>query len=88
VGHLCVAIPTTGLGIDVTARDGARRAVAPALVGWLRALELISPAEEEALSSFARPTIANHRNLVVGTVVAREFPAWRGTPETAGASKE
>jgi len=87
-GLQCVAVPSKGLGIVVKARDGARRAVAPALVGWLRALDLISQAEEEALSSFARPTIANHRNLVVGTLVAREFPAWRVTPEPAGASKE
>lgn len=87
-GLQCVAIPSKGLGIVVKARDGARRAVAPALVGWLRALDLITPAEEEALAPFARPVNVNHRNLVVGTLTAREFPAWRTAPEPAGASQE
>jgi L-asparaginase II len=88
-GLQCVALPALGLGIVVKARDGARRAVAPALVGWLRALDLISAAEEEALAPFARPVIANHRNLVVGTLAAAEFPAWRTAPEPspAGASQ-
>ena len=89
-GLQCVAIPSLGLGIVVKARDGARRAVAPALVGWLRALDLISLEEEEALAAFARPANVNHRSIVVGTLAAAEFPAWRVAPEPspAGASKE
>jgi len=89
-GLQCVAVPSKGLGIVVKARDGARRAVAPALVGWLRALDLISAAEEEALAAFARPANTNHRSIVVGTLAAAEFPAWRAAPEPspAGASKE
>ena len=89
-GLQCVALPAKGLGIVVKARDGARRAVAPALVGWLRALDLLSAREEEALSPFARPANANHRSIVVGTLAAAEFPAWRTAPEPspAGASKE
>jgi len=89
-GLQCVAAPTLGLGIVVKARDGARRAVAPALVGWLRALDLISSDEEDALAAFARPVNANHRNIVVGTLAAAEFPAWRvaPVPSPAGASKE
>jgi L-asparaginase II len=89
-GLQCVALPSQGLGIVVKARDGARRAVAPALVGWLRALDLISAAEEDALAAFARPANVNHRSIVVGTLAAAEFPAWRIAPEPspAGASKE
>ena len=89
-GLQCVAVPTRGLGIVVKAKDGARRAVAPALVGWLRTLDLITTAEEDALSAFARPAITNHRSIVVGTLAAAEFPAWRiaQEPSPAGASKE
>ena len=89
-GLQCVAVPSMGLGIVVKARDGARRAVAPALVGWLRALDLISADEEDALAAFAKPVNANHRNIVVGTLAAAEFPAWRvaPVPSPAGASKE
>lgn len=83
-GLQCVGIPEQGLGIVVRVRDGARRAVAPALVGWLRELGLIDGSEAEALGSFARPVVTNHRNLVVGTLVAAEFPAWRAAGELLG----
>jgi L-asparaginase II len=76
-----VGIPERGLGIVVKVKDGTRRAVAPALVGWLLELGLIDAAEADALAPFAKPIVTNHRNLVVGTLVAGEFPAWRVAPE-------
>jgi L-asparaginase II len=80
-GLQCVGVPAQGLGIVVKARDGARRAVGPALVGWLSELGLIDAGEAQALDAFARPVITNHRNLVVGTLAAAEFPAWRAARE-------
>ena len=79
-GVQCVGDPARGLGIVVKAVDGTRRAVAPALIGWLRALDLLSAAEAEALAEFGRPIITNHRQLVVGKITAAEFPAWRVAP--------
>jgi len=79
-GVQCVGEPARGLGIVVKAVDGTRRAVAPALVGWLRVLDLITAVEAEALAEFARPVLTNHRQLVVGTILAAEFPAWRDAP--------
>jgi L-asparaginase II len=76
-----VGIPERGLGIVVKVKDGTRRAVAPALVGWLEQLGLLDAAEALALAPFAKPVVTNHRNLVVGTLVAGEFPAWRVAPE-------
>jgi L-asparaginase II len=79
-GVQCVGDPARGLGIVVKAVDGTRRAVAPALVGWLRALDLMSAAEADALAEFGRPILTNHRQLVVGRITAAEFPAWRESP--------
>jgi L-asparaginase II len=75
----CVAIPERGLGVVVRAKDGTRRAVAPALVTWLVSLGLVSEAEAEQLSDFARPTLTNHRGLPVGTLDATELPSWRAS---------
>jgi L-asparaginase II len=78
-GVQCVAIPSLGLGVAVKARDGgARRAVGPALVGWLAALGLLAAAEVEALAAHAHPAVTNHRGLLVGAIHAVEFPDWRG----------
>jgi L-asparaginase II len=84
-GLQCVAVPDKGLGIVVRAKDGARRAVAPALVAWLAALGLVSADEAEALATFATPSLTNHRGLWVGTLDATEFPVWRDTPAVARA---
>jgi L-asparaginase II len=80
-GLQLVAVPGKDLGIAVKAIDGARRAVPPALVGWLSALGLIDANEARALAPHATPPIANHRDIVVGTLSASGFPAWR---EAAG----
>jgi len=79
-GVQCVGDPGRGLGIVVKAVDGTRRAVGPALIGWLRALDLLTAAETQALAEFEHPILTNHRKLVVGTITAAEFPAWRESP--------
>ena len=76
-GLQCVSIPSSGLGIAVRAKDGARRAVAPALVTWLVSLGLLSESEGERLAEFARPSITNHRGLLVATLDTAELPGWR-----------
>jgi L-asparaginase II len=80
-GVQCVSVPARGLGICVKARDGgARRATAPALVGWMASLGLLEPAEVAALSEYATPVVSNHRGLVTGSLVADEFPGWTREP--------
>ena len=85
-GLQLVAVPGRDLGIAVKAIDGARRAVAPALVGWLHALELLDAGEALALAGHARPPITNHRRIVVGTIEAASFPRWRVEARAAGAA--
>jgi L-asparaginase II len=87
-GLQCVAIPARGLGVAVRVKDGTRRAVAPALVPWLRSLGLVSESEAERLAEFARPALTNHRGLPVGTLDACELPGWRaGTAVPAAAAE-
>jgi len=76
-GLQCAAFPGRGLGVVVKAVDGARRATAPALVGWLAALGLVTREEAAALAEYAAPPVPNYRGLVVGDVMATSFPAWR-----------
>ena len=83
-GLQCVAVPGMNLGIAVKAVDGTRRAVPPALVGWLASLGLLDRAEAEALAPHAAPTLTNTRNLVVGTLTASGFPEWRPDGPTPG----
>jgi L-asparaginase II len=90
-GLQCVAVPSKGLGIVVKARDGAHGARSrPALVGWLRALDVISAAEEESarrLRPAGRTRTTQHRRRHARS--PRNSP--RGVlPRTipAGASKE
>ena len=85
-GLQCVAVPGMNLGIAVKAVDGARRAVPPALVGWLAALGLIDRAEADALAPHAAPPVTNYRELVVGTLTASGFPEWRADDPTPGAA--
>jgi L-asparaginase II len=79
----CVAIPALGLGLAVKVVDGTRRAVAPAVVGWLSALGLLSADEARELDAYEHEPITNVRECVVGAVVADSFPAWRLAPAIA-----
>jgi len=76
-GLQCVAVPGRDLGIVVKAVDGARRATAPALVGWLASLGLLAPAEVDALAEHASPPVLSYRDVVVGSFAAGSYPAWR-----------
>jgi L-asparaginase II len=58
-----------GLGIAIKVEDGdARRARDPVVIETLRQLGLLDKQQLARLSSYARATIFNHRNIVVGEV--------------------
>jgi L-asparaginase II len=65
-GVYCAGVPGAGLGIALKVEDGARRASEPALLGVLRALELLSAAEYDALLRYAEPVQYNTRGEEVG----------------------
>jgi L-asparaginase II len=65
-GVYCVGVPGAELGIAVKVEDGAVRALAPAILGVLRELDLISEDDFGALHSFAYPEVLNTRGEVVG----------------------
>jgi L-asparaginase II len=54
---MCAAALDRGLGIALKVRDGAQRATGPALVGALRALDLLDDADVDALAAFASPPV-------------------------------
>lgn len=65
-GVYCVGVPGAELGIALKVEDGAARAIAPAILGVLRELDLISEDDFGALHSFAWPEVVNTRGEVVG----------------------
>jgi len=67
-GMYCVGVPGAELGIALKVDDGASRAVAPAILGVLRELDLISEDDLGALHSFAYPDLLNTRGEAVGQV--------------------
>jgi L-asparaginase II len=67
-GMYCVGVPGAELGIAVKVEDGAARAVAPAILGVLRELDLISEDDFGALHPFAWPEVRNTRGEPVGQV--------------------
>jgi L-asparaginase II len=75
-----------GLGIAIKVEDGARRAVEPALLAVLHAIEALTPEESDRLGAFVAPVIRNTRDEVVG---ALEFVpgAAAGTIERPGAGR-
>jgi L-asparaginase II len=70
-GYYCAGVPHRQLGIALKIEDGARRASEPALLAVLRALEVLSDRELEALHEFAHPAVLNTRGETVGEVRAR-----------------
>ena len=70
-GMYCVGVPGAELGIALKAEDGAARAVAPAIIGVLRELDLISEDELGALLPHVYPEITNTRGEVVGQIRPR-----------------
>lgn len=61
-------IASEGIGIAVKVQDGSRRAVEPALVGVLEAMDALSASEVERLAPFRTGTLRNTRGDVVGRI--------------------
>jgi L-asparaginase II len=70
-GYYCAGAPDARLGVALKVEDGARRAAEPALLAVLRALDVISAADLEALAAHAQPPVLNTRGETVGTINAR-----------------
>ncbi|MFL5382445.1 MAG: asparaginase, partial [Longimicrobiaceae bacterium] len=64
----CVGVPGAELGIALKVEDGAARAVAPAILGVLRELDLISEDDYGALHSFAYAEVLDTRGGGVGQI--------------------
>jgi L-asparaginase II len=67
-GVYCVGVPGAELGIAIKVEDGAARAVAPAILGVLRELDLISEDDFGALHHHAYPEVVNTRGEPVGQI--------------------
>lgn len=70
-GYYCAGAPAAGVGIALKAEDGAKRASEPALLGVLRAQELITADELNALDKYANPAVLNTRGERVGEIRVR-----------------
>lgn len=70
-GVYCVGIPGAELGIALKVEDGSARAVAPAILGVLRELELISEDDLGALHALSFPEIHNTRGEPTGQLRPR-----------------
>jgi len=67
-GVYCVGVPGAELGIALKVEDGSVRAVAPAVAGVLRELDLISEDDFGALHAYVFQEVANTRGEVTGQV--------------------
>lgn len=67
-GYYCAGVPARGLGIAVKVEDGAWRAVEPALLAVLRAVEALDNEAVESLETYATPAIMNTRGERVGVI--------------------
>jgi L-asparaginase II len=56
-GLVCAAIEEEGIGVAAKVEDGAARALAPAILRALVALEAVGPDEQQALARHARPPV-------------------------------
>jgi L-asparaginase II len=70
-GYYCAGIPGRRLGIALKVEDGAKRAAEPALLETLRAVDVLSDADLDALHDFSQPAVLNTRGEVVGHVRAQ-----------------
>jgi L-asparaginase II len=69
-GLECVAIPEHGFGVVTKCEDGNLRASGPATLALLEHLDLLTPAEIEALAPQRRPVITNVRGRAAGVIEA------------------
>lgn len=67
-GVYCVGVPGAELGIALKVEDGSARAIAPAVAGVLRELDLISEDDFGALHSYVYHEVGNTRGEVTGEV--------------------
>ncbi|TMD20575.1 MAG: asparaginase [Chloroflexi bacterium] len=67
-GAHCSADRESGLGLAIKLDSGDGTWTAVAVMAALDRLGWLKPAERQALSAFARPTLRNHRRLAVGIV--------------------
>lgn len=76
-GVYCVGVPGAEIGIALKIEDGATRAVGPAILASLQALDLISEDDFGAMYDHAFPTLSNTRGEPVGQLraVVRLRPA-------------
>lgn len=87
-GVYCVGVPGAELGIALKVEDGSTRAIAPAVAGVLRELDLISEDDFGALYGYVYREVANTRGEATGEVrpSIRLRPADLGTPADGGAA--
>ncbi|HEX6589450.1 MAG TPA: asparaginase [Longimicrobiales bacterium] len=69
-GVFAAIVPGAELGVVLKVHDGAKRAAAPALIGVLRALGVLTGEEVAALAMYAEPDVLNTRGERVGAVRA------------------
>ena len=67
-GVYCVGVPGAELGIALKVEDGSMRAIAPAVAGVLRELDLISEDDFGALHGYVFREVSNTRGDVTGEV--------------------
>lgn len=67
-GIFCIGVPSRGWGIAVKIEDGSNRAVAPVVIETLRQLGLLTTAEYDGLSAYARRELRNYRGNMIGEV--------------------
>lgn len=73
-----VASLACGLGVALKVVDGARRAVAPAVLAVLEHLELLDAATSAALAGYATAPVHNVAGHVVGRIAARKISVLSG----------
>jgi L-asparaginase II len=79
-GVYAIGLVGRGVGIGFKVEDGAFRALPPAVIAVLLRLEVLDAEHVDALAIFARPEVRNHRDVLVGDMVAEvDLPAdgWR-----------
>ena len=67
-GFYTAGIPSMKLGVAIKVEDGNKRAAEPAILAVLRQIDAIGPSEMDRLEKYARPTLLNTRNEIVGHV--------------------
>ena len=67
-GVFAALVPGAELGVVLKVHDGAKRAAAPALIGVLRSLNVLTGEEVASLAPYAEPDVLNTRGERVGAI--------------------